>query len=83
MSKAFRTIDHLGLEPRHVRNANTMPLILIKPDGEVAWAQARGEKDALVAAFNPKTDTLLMAWPGQWRQDLFKLSPDDLELIYR
>lgn len=65
-----------------IRAARELTLVLIKAGGVAGWANDRAGKDAIVAAFEP-VDTLLMAWTGQWRTDMFRLTADDLARYYR
>jgi hypothetical protein len=66
-----------------IRAARELTLILVKPAGTADWAHDRAGKDALVSAFEPTADLLLMAWTGQWRTDIFRLTAEDLERYYR
>jgi hypothetical protein len=51
-------------------------LIERQRDQQLCWAQGIGEKRALLrlAADN---DRVLVGWPGEWRQDLFELTPEN------
>lgn len=66
-----------------IRAARELTLILIKAGGITGWANDRAGKDAIVASFESAADLLLMAWTGQWRTDIFRLTAKDLARYYR
>ena len=78
---AFRSIP-ADFPYADIRAARELTLVLIKANGESGFASDRAGKDATVAAFEPG-DLLLMAWTGQWRTDMFRLTADDLSRYYR
>jgi hypothetical protein len=68
--------------PVGVRETRESPLILLKPNGTIAWASRAPEKDELREKFDAVNDVLLLAWAGQWRTDVFLVTEDELKKIY-
>jgi hypothetical protein len=50
--------------------------VLIKQTGEVIYGRLKDEKKHLLSRYEAG-DTLLLAWHGQWRTDVFVVSPAD------
>lgn len=74
----FRSLaDHVA--DVQMRTSAAFTLVLVKADGYAAFASRVGEKDDLKKKWNPETDLLLAVWRGQWRSDVFLLTPLDLE----
>ena len=53
-----------------------VPLILIS-DGQVLIANSNADKLRLMRMSDPKKDTMLAAWPGEYRQDVFIVDESD------
>lgn len=68
--------------PGKIRTDQGMTLISVKPTGEARYGRTVGDKDSIVREYLP-SDLLLLAWTGQYRTDVFLLSPADLERSYR
>lgn len=80
-TQGIRQIDYEGC--LGIRESKQKALILIKPTGEITAATGgRGLKDELIEQFNEEEDVLLLAWPGQWSQDIFTVTKDDLDKHY-
>jgi hypothetical protein len=47
---------------------------------QLSWAQSVGEKRALLRLAG-EDDRVLAGWPGEWRQDLFELTPEDRKAV--
>jgi hypothetical protein len=47
---------------------------------QLSWAQNVREKRALLRLAGDD-DRLLAGWPGEWRQDLFELTPEDRNAV--
>lgn len=58
-------------------------LILIPCDEPIMFANNRGNKDELIARWKPTSGTLLWPWVGQFRTDVFELTPEDIKKYYR
>lgn len=79
----FRRLGGDSIPPFKIRDAPRSPLILITRFGKAEYAAAPADKDALLSRFNHAAgDQLLWAWTGEWRTDVFILSPKDVELYY-
>ena len=78
----FRSLSNESKPEFKIRDANGMPLVLIKENGEAKYANARMSKDALIDQFNEETDLLLWAWVGRWSTDIFQLTKEDLKKYY-
>lgn len=79
----FRVLDDASRPDWPIREMKQSPLILVKADGRMLWANGVGNKDAVVAQFNEAEDVLLWVWAGQWRSDVFRLTRADLDISYR
>lgn len=81
LTSTLRTLDHLEYS-LNIRASKHLALILIK-DFEITFAgNMRTAKDALIQKYNEETDNLLLAWPGQYSQDIFVVTKKDLEKHY-
>jgi hypothetical protein len=71
--------------PHKIRKSALFTLILIKRGGDVFFENASPvQKDALVEQFDETGgDLLLMTWTGQYRSDVFLVTPADLERHYK
>lgn len=58
--------------------ARDLALILVAADGSVEWTNTVEEKRQLLtkAAESQEPCTVLVAWPGQYRQDIFVVTPE-------
>jgi hypothetical protein len=79
----FRRITDNSKPSFKIRTADFTTLILVKSSGEAEYGRTRGDKDQLVARFDPKADLLLWAWVGQHNTDIFMLTQEDLDLHYK
>jgi hypothetical protein len=79
--KNFRQLS--GDSPTGLRTNRGMTLILIKATGEASWGHTSSDKDTIVGQFEDSTDLLMLAWTGQRRTDIFRLTRADLDLRYR
>jgi len=71
---------------RHkIRTNGGMTLILITEFGDMSFENSSPvKKDALIADYNEDGgDTLLLAWTGQYKTDIFLLTQEDLNKHYR
>jgi len=66
-----------------IRNSPRSPLVLVKSNGEIRYANNRGDKDALVECCDFSADVLLWSWTGEWKTDVFRLSKDDIQNYYK
>jgi hypothetical protein len=73
-----RRLDGIDYPPDPMNNT-TCPLILVKPSGRIVCAVSKSERREIVEIFQPEHDVLLMAWPGQWNTDVFRLDEADLK----
>jgi len=71
--------DKTGMNIRRMDNSS---LILVKADGTVTTGRTRADKDSLVQQFDAKVDILLLAWHGQRKTDMFRVTEDDLRRNY-
>lgn len=71
--------------PFKIRSSGAMTLILEKDGGFTFENSSPVQKDALVAQYDPTDcgNTLLMAWTGQYKTDIFIVTPHDLERFYK
>ena len=79
----FRRIDRSEPIPRNIRSDAKICLVLVKPDGAASCATGATDKDALVKAYDPQADLLVLVWAGQWKTEAFTIDADDLALVYR
>jgi hypothetical protein len=54
----------------------TSGLVLVKKTGEIIYGRLKGEKKDLLAR-HEEGDVLLLAWHGQWRTDIFIVTPEN------
>lgn len=77
-TKYTRTLTDVPIEEGpDILNNKLSPLILVKPS-EIICARTKGEREEVLRAFCPETDTLLIAWMGQWSTSVFVISNEDL-----
>lgn len=71
--------------PYKIRKHSGSTLILIKKNGEISFENASPVgKDMLVEAYSPDDgDVLLLAWTGNYRTDIFRLTDANLRGLYR
>ncbi len=83
LPKPCRELD-ANARPGPIRTNKLSPLILVNRFGEAEYASNQGDKDALVARYDPSAgDQLLWAWVGNYRTDVFVLRKADLDRHYR
>lgn len=78
----FRFLSTENHPPAKIRVSDGCTLILIKSTGEASFGRTRADKDETIAAYEAP-DLLLLAWTGQYRTDIFELSPGDIANYYR
>ena len=66
-----------------LRTSGIITLILITEFGDISFENTATGKDKLMESYNPDADTMLMAWTGQYKTDIFELTPEDLKTFYR
>lgn len=79
--KEFRCLDtNLDL-----RSRTSYTLILVKKSGRSGFANSSmQDKDMLISNYKPEDgDILLVSWEGQWRNDVFLLSEQELDTMYK
>jgi hypothetical protein len=81
--KNFRRITDDSKPSFKIRTADRTTLVLVKSSGEAEYGRTRGDKDQLVAQFDPDADLLLWAWVGEHHTDTFLLTQEDVDLHYK
>lgn len=72
-------------EPKYfpkIRTSQGMTLILVTTDGEANYANDVSGKEEILARRKPE-DLLMLAWTGQYRTDIFLVTDEDLERLWR
>lgn len=81
MQKPKKLPDDFSLSIRTIKG---MTLILVKHGKSIDFGNTCGEKDSIVDSYSPtQGDTLLLAWTGTYRTDIFELTGEDLDRHYK
>lgn len=76
----FQPLD-LAAVKYHIRVMDSSALVLIKQDGRIIYGRTRTEKDDLMKKLDD-TDVILFGWHGNYRTDIFTLTPAQLRGLY-
>jgi hypothetical protein len=80
-TKNFRDLE-INAIPHYIRDMDSSPLILIKKDGLIMFARTKTDKDTLMENLSDD-DIVLFGWHGQYRTDIFTMTPQELREKYK